>query len=376
MLSRNNSSYRPRARVGFVLALLYLLTGLPAAEEVLVTGSPASPEFLQDVLKSRGWDSFPVDPLPPGESWLSPTGDRVINLDWIPPVTAITALSDHPEKVTRRGGLFFGGLTELRPLNFQYYHLGKLVGEKPNLSLVLTNPGSEQATVHLSSGVGKPSLDYFSTGHTNNVVWFRNREANQGELIELPPGASREVFYQPLPFDYVVSGNLKMTLLNGPPLDFAFVAPPDAREPISLNNLLVEEDVHSRGFYPVPLQLARRSFKVGDGPLNLVIGAVRQQTFAGVRELRGDYGVEYRAEVELLNPTDDSADVQLSFNPRGGAATATLVVDGTLLEIPVTQAFESQKFHSLSLPPRSRRLLVLETIPEGASSYPVRIVIE
>ena len=359
-----------------LLVFLIALSFSPVwAEDVLVTGNPASPEFLREVLTERGWRTFPSRALHPGESWKGSDGRRVINLDWTPPSPHIVALSDHPEKVERRGGLFLGGLTTYRPLLFQYYHLGLLKGANPNLSFILTNPGTEPATLHLQKGIGRTSLDYFSSGHTNNVRWFETTKANLGQFVTIPAGETIELFRQPLPIDEVVSGLLGLTQTEGPPLSFAFVARPDGEERVSLNNLLKEGDTHSRGFYPAPRQLVKREFLSGASPLNIAVGAVRQPTFWGVRELRGDYGVTYDLQIDLRNQESTPSTIEFVFNPRGGAATATFLIDEELVEIPIIKAFEERVFHRVVLQPGAERKVRLLTIPEGASSYPVRVIV-
>jgi hypothetical protein len=362
-----------RCRIVLVLWLFLVQFGL--SEELLVTGDPVSSDFLKPILSERGWKSCPTGDLAPGESWISPQGDRVINVDWSPPEPYIVALSDHPEKVERRGGLFFGGLTPFRTLLFQYYHLGKLRGADPNLTFVVQNSGSRPATLHLQRGIGRTSLDYFSSGHTNNVRWFQALQRKLGYFVEISPGDTIELFRQPMPREEVVSGTLGLTQTSGPPLSFAFVARPDDREAISLNNLLKKDDVHSRGFYPAARQVLRRTFRLGQDPINLAVGAVRQQTFSGVRELRGDYGVTYDMHLELRNDGQREGLIELVFNPRGGAATGTFLLDGDVIEVENTEAFAERVFHTIKLVPGETRNLRLQTIPEGASSYPVRIVV-
>lgn len=301
---------------------------------------------------------------------------EAVSSDWVPPQPALAALSDHPEKVERVGGLFFGGLTEMRPLIFQYYHLGLLSGESPNATLFLTNPGKEDALIHLRKGIGKPSLDYFSTGHSNNVEWLKSSLGNQGEIVTVKPGETVELFTQALPKDHVVSGTLGMTLMRGEPVQFAFVARENLSQPLLLNNLLKEEDVHSRGFYPAAVQQVNRTYEIGQKPLHIAIGAVRQQTFSGVRELRGDYGVTYRGNLTLINSTQKEKKVRLTFNPRGGTATGTFLINDEIIEVPQTEAFALRPFYEETLPPKSSKVVKFATIPEGASSYPVRIIVE
>lgn len=361
-----------------VRILLPILLGLclaGQAEEVLFTGNPASTEYMKAKLMEAGHKVFPPKPLRPGQSWKR--GDlTVINLDWHPPASSLTALSDHPEKVDRAGGLFFGGLSELRPLNFQYYHLGKLQGPSPNLALYLSNPGSTPATLHWREGVGRPSLDYFSTGHTNNTAWFQSELQNLGSVVTIPPGQTVKLFTQPMPAEYVVSGTLGLTLMEGPPVQFALVARRSSEETPSFNDQLKADDVHSRGFYPAAVQRIVRTYRIGQQPLNLAVGAVRQQTFSGVRELRGDYGVTYELDLTLHNPSTQATPVNFFFNPRGGPATATFLIDDRIVEVGLTKEFKETPFHQVELAPGETRPIRLRTIPEGASSYPIRIIVK
>lgn len=359
----------------FVLLALLSLSGGAAADPILVTGNPARVDFLAEVLEQRGLTARPPRDLYPGDSW-RPPGGQVINVDWTPPTAAVAALSDHPEKVERRGMLFSGGLTPLRNIRFQYYHLGLLDGSAPCLEFFVTNHGVDPARLHLVRAAGLPSLDYFSTGHGNNVAWLQAEKANQGEFLDLAPGQTRVIFRQDLPKNYVVSGTLGLTQVYGPPLQFGLLASPHPGATPSLVNLLKETDVHSRGFYPVATQHLRRRHVAGQNrETKMAVGALRQETFSGVRELRGDYGVVYDLLLELDNPTAQTRRVDLIFNPRGGAATGTFLAQDAILEVPLTHAMQERTVKSWRLPPETHRTVRLQTIPEGASSYPVRLLL-
>lgn len=366
---------RSTSRLLRTLLLGLCLGGAVLAQDVYVTGNPASSKFLEQVLSGRGWSEFPGRPLTPGQIWRDSQGRRVVNLDWNAPPPAVAALSDHPEDVDRRGMLFSGGLTANRPVRFQYYHLGSLPGASPQVALLVSNPGSTSARLHLTQAAGVPSGDYFKTGHGNNVTWFERQSSNQGEFLEFAPGESRIVFRQPMPLAKVVSGTLGLSQVEGPPLQFGLIALPDAAEAPSWNNLLKEGDVHSRGFYPVATQRLRRRHIVGAGETKVAVGALRQETFSGVRELRGDYGVLYDLELELVNPGSRPVEVNLLFQPRGGAATGTFLWDDRVVEVPRTDAFAEAPLGKVTLTPGETRLVRLQTIPEGASSYPVRILV-
>lgn len=342
---------------------------------VKVTGYPASRAYLKTVLEQHGWTNFPDHQLQPGDVWTTPDHQQVINIDWKAPPASLAALSDHPEEVHERGSLFSGGLTALRPIRLQYYHLGALDGPSPELQLWMSNPSPRPARVHLMRAAGTPSQDYFAAGHSNNVHWFHTRMRGEGEFFELAPGESVIAYTQPFPLNAVVSGTLKLTLVEGSPVTFDLIASPDGTPQLALNNLLKEGDVHSRGFYPIATQVFQREHTVGNPETRIAVGALRQETFAGVRELRGDYGVLYDIDLKLTNPSAHQAQVDILFNPRGGTATGSFWCEGKVLEVPMTPARQEKLITTVTLAPHSRRTLSMKTIPEGASSYPIRLLV-
>lgn len=283
------------------------------------------------------------------------------------------AFSDHPEKVKKIGQLYDGSLIALRPVRFQYYHLGEIDGGA-YLKVTLFNPNPSSSRVHLRSAVGGPDGDYFAAGHQNNVEYLKAWGQRQGRVIEVPPGWTT-VAVHPLPKGKVVSGTQEMTLLGGKPVHFGLFAlsSPDSQKGLSL--LSDAQDVHARGVYPVANEKVIRSHRVGQEDTFAAFGAVRQRNLWESKELRGDYGVLYEFEFHLSNPTAHKAPVKFIFNPRGGAATGTFWIAGRgLVEVENTKAYQTPEFFQLELKPGEERVLRMWTLPEGASSYPVRVV--
>lgn len=357
------------------LALAVLLASPAALAEtgpLRITGTPASPEFLAEMASRHGFLP-PSGPVAPGES--RPAGAFTLeNVHWPGMDVSHLSFSDHPEEVEGQGQLFSGGLVRFKPVRFQYYHLGGSP-EPLELSLRVFNPGPEAAELHVISAHGGPSANYFEAGHRNNVQLLARLARNEGEILSLPPGAWTQLAVHTLPRGQVVSGTVQMTEVDGPPLDYGlFALTPGA--PIGMSLLADEKDVHARGFYPVADQLAVRSYTVGrDQELRLAFGALRQDNIWGARELRGDYGVLYRMRLHLHNPGSRTEQVQLLFNPRGGVATGTFWLDGELLEVGQTQAFATPLLKTWALAPGEKRALELWTFPEGASNYPVRLIV-
>ncbi len=339
-----------------------------------VTGRPASAEHLSEVAGVRvGRD------LQPGER-LRCAGRTIQNLD-LPQIPArILAFSDHPERVRSRGLLFQAGLLRFKPVRFQYYHEGGRPDGPLFLSVRLRNRGSAPARIHLIQGAAGPDADYFAAGHRNNQVFLRRLVAFEGRVAILAPGESLQVATHRLPFEQVVSGTLQMTLLEGRDLEYALFAMHDPAEPVGFDLLSNPQDVHARGIYPAADQVLERGWEVGPTPGLLAFGAVRQPNVLAGPELKGDYGVVVRADLRLMNPLDRPQRVEFFFNPRGGPATGTFLArigQGKLLDWSVPRpvpAFAEVSLAVLEVPARGQTLLTLWTIPEGASNYPVRVL--
>jgi len=64
------------------------------------------------------------------------------------------------------------------------------------------------------------------------------------------------------------------------------------------------------------------------------------------------------------------------FQPRGGVATATFLVDGQLASIGTTRAFNVVPFARVPLGAGESRVIQVVTMPEDASNYPIRIILK
>lgn len=296
------------------------------------------------------------------------------------PVEALS-FSDHPERVRSRGLLFQGGLLPLKPVRFQYYHEGGREEGPLYLSVRVKNLGPRSARVHAIVAAAGPDPDYFRAGHQNNLRFLERLARNDGILHELAPGETWQVDLHEMPLNQVVSGTVQMTLLEGTQVDYGLFAVHHPDEPLGFDLLSNPKDVHARGVYPAADQTLLRGWTVGEAEGYAALGAVRQPNVLAGPELKGDYGVVYRIRLVLRNPRDEAARVQVLFNPRGGAATGTFLVrdeqGGTRtwdVAAPV-KAFERVPLGEIEVPARTVRTVEIWTMPEGASNYPVRLVL-
>lgn len=284
--------------------------------------------------------------------------------------------SDHPEKVLHRGLLFSAGLIRLRPVRFQYYHEGHPQAGGPRyLALRVYNPGPEAAILHLISGIGGPYPDAFKAGHKSAMAFLGRLSRGEGVILKIPPGASVDIARHTLDPGAVVSGICQFTVLSGGPLSLYLFALEQPDEPVSHPKVEDPSDVHARGVYTLTrlwqdLALSSTAPEVtctmGDVPLgNLFPGSA----------LKGTYGALFEAHAMLHNDGPAPREVGVIVNPRGGPAAASLLVNGRLREAGVTKAYQEVRVDRVTVPPHSTVPVTILTLPEGASNYPVRIIL-
>ncbi|MBQ7568937.1 hypothetical protein IJT17_09050 [bacterium] len=297
----------------------------------------------------------------------------------------VLVFSDHPERVSEDGLLCQGGLLPLRPVRWQFYHQG---GRQEPLYLVLRlrNRGSRNAVVSAVGGAGLGTEEnYFQAGHDNNLEFMGNLLSGRGHLLEVPPGETATVWTQKLPCDIVASGTVQWCLLAGQDTEYCLYSCSSPEGPFYGNLLFNRQDVHARGIYPETerrriSQLDISSWQNEKDQAFWAIGATRQPSAFSGPALKGDYGVLYRWDLRLRNSSDKAKCLEFALNPRGGKATGTFMVlrRGEYEQWECRDeldAFKLQRLAVLTVPPHSDEDLVIYTMPEGASNYPVRLVV-
>ncbi|MGM9991697.1 MAG: hypothetical protein ACI376_02465 [Candidatus Bruticola sp.] len=381
------------------------------SKTLIVSGSPFSSSYLRSILEKEGRaaEELPNN-LYPGEQWLLKSGLTVKNVFYPNLKAEVLSFSDHPERVKGRGLLFKGGLVPFKPLRFQYYHEGGREDNRLWLRLNLNNTLSgRRAKVLLTEGEGGPDSDYFQAGHINNVQFLSRLASGNSRLLEMEPGETKSIFCRPLPYCEVISGTAQFTLLEGSGLTFYLTAVQSLEEELSFNLLSNPQDVHARGVYACADQFIDKVL-VLDGQHRTeqtwaAIGAVRQPNITTGPELKGDYGVVYAIRFLVLNCSAQDKNLELIINPRGGKASASVLMKTKFYkgkiepniwlakQIPDLESlrregnwqdcslsreiepFTEYRAASVSVPAEHTAEVCLLTIPEGASNYPVRFVL-
>jgi hypothetical protein len=314
-----------------------------------------------------------------GENYFAFRGSvavRITNLAQPQVAPLFTLVSDFPETITENGTLFYSDVTFDKPARLLYYHYAPANAPLRRVLVKVQNSGADSSLLEMISGIAGPYTDILGVGHESTRRFLVREALGEGEVFEVPPRATINVIDQLLPAANLVCGLMQMRVISGPGLRVAVVvqdADASPTDPIS-DTLLSSAVKHSRGVYQVPEFFYDESYTVGDAPTSLAIGKLPLPNLVEGEVLGGDYGVKQSADVNLLNPTNAPADVGLWFEPRGGRATGTLLIDGDVVQLHPVDAMKPALVRRFSVPARSFVHVNVVTMPEGGSSYPVNLL--
>jgi hypothetical protein len=300
-----------------------------------------------------------------------------IENDALPPIQpARLMVSDYPERLSADGVLFTAHLDTKTPQRFLYYHYNPSTEPARRILLKARNASGAPATIQIIDGSAGPGANEMEIGHLSTQRFLVRESRNEGSIVTIPGNTTMNLIDHPLPPQSIVSGILQLRLVNGDPLDLTLVAQ-DASAPldqsVDTTQLLSGGAPHARGVYPVPTFYFERTYDVSNDDLEIPIGQLPLPNLREGEALSGDYGVEQSMNVIVVNNTRSPRPIALYANPRGGRATGTFLIDGTLVQAHALPSFSRFKIWQETINPGTFRRIRVVTMPEGGSSYPLRL---
>lgn len=322
----------------------------------------------------------PPDSLGPGQLWKGKTAggsSLVIENHSMPDLpAALLMFSDHPEKVSEAGLLYEGGLIRQTPVRFQYYHQGKAGSPLRYLVLVVKNPGKKPARLWIIRAEAGPHKGAYNVGHESARRFLDRLQRRSGILLDLPAESQQVISRVALPPDQVATGLYQFCVWEGGPVQLAFFAVDNPDAPLELSPLLTSAgDTHARGTYRVPDCRMGLHYVAGAGEQYLTLGDTPLADLFAGPALKGLYGVRYFLDLCLENPTASPHTVRIFFQPRGGGAAGTFLSPRGILQAGPVKALVEVPLTTVTIPARSGCLFPLVTMPEGASSLPIRLIV-
>ncbi len=296
----------------------------------------------------------------------------------LPRISPSTLLvSDFPERLTENGVLFTADIGRSAAQRFLYYHDNPATQPARRILLKVTNPSSQPATLQFIRGAAGPAANEMEVGHLSTQRFLVREVQNEGTVVTIPANTTINLVDDPLPPGSIVSAILQLREVDGNPLHLTIVAQ-DAAAPldqsVDTTQLLSGGARHARGEYRVPEFFFYYSYATGDDNLEIPIGQLPLPNLREGEALGGDYGVQQSITVTIVNNGMAPAPVALYANPRGGRATGTFLIDRVLVQAHALPAFSRYKIWQETIRPRTFRRVQIITMPEGGSSYPLRLI--
>ncbi len=316
-----------------------------------------------------------------GEGYLSVNATVRIHLENValPRVRPAQLLvSDYPERLTADGVLFTATVDTHAAQRFLYYHYNPPTEPARRILVKITNTGATTAQLQVIESLSGPGSNELEVGHNATRGFLVRERRNEGTVVSIPPNATINLIDHALPASMLVNGILQLREVAGFPLAVVLVAQ-DATAPLDRSvdtaTLLSGGAPHARGVYPVPDFFADYTYAVEGTDLEIPIGTLPLPNLREGEALSGDYGVRQTARIVIVNPTRSPQAIALYANPRGGGATGTFLIDNTLVQAHRLPAYSKYKLWQETIPAGTYRTLRVITMPEGGSSYPVRLIV-
>jgi len=356
---------------------------LAAAQPKPGAGIVASQESVDvaEPLKVDDLTTVDVPLILQGDKYFTVQGTTHVRVEnFAQPVISPQSLlvSDFPETLKETGLLFGADLTAKHAERFLYYHYNP--GTQPDRRIVLRaqNPSSQPATVQFILGEAGPEANEMEVGHLSTHRFLVRLAQNEGTVVTIPGNTTVSLMTRALPARTVVSGLMQLHEIEGPPLHLTLVAQ-DETDPIDgpvPTALLAGDRPHARGVYPIPEFFFDYNYDAQGPDLEIPIGQIPLPNLSLGQTLAGDYGVLQSVTIRMVNDDRRNArQLALYASPRGGRATGTFVIDRVLVRAHAMAAFGHYKLRQYTIPPGSFVRTEIVTMPEGGSSYPLRLIV-
>lgn len=300
--------------------------------------------------------------------------------------------SNKPETVKQYQSLFSSTLKRLSGVRFLYHHLNGMTQDM-YLRVEVVNDSKLPAEVAITPGDSKPDIDPVNAGIIAGCQFFRGWMQGNAEIVTIPAGSVLPVSFRRLSPKETASGLCELRLLSGP--DNVLVRA-DSMPPLQLddkwaNVIFTSEPWHEVGAHPlnmydnIPSEINNHVYADPYVKDTLVYAVGGKYGYSRVGErpiaqvdhsgsLDGNYGVFESIEVNLSNPTNAPAEVELIFVASAGYAGAVFLVDGQFQLIRQLRPEGTAKIAQYHLDPGQTVKAQIVTLPLSGSSYPITII--
>lgn len=293
-------------------------------------------------------------------------------------------VSDRPEGIHEDGILFHGKFNKDTPTRLLYYHQN--INPKPRrLWVELKNDSNKPVSVLVSGAMGGPSRWGVTVGHMAAMRFLEITQKGIGYTIQIPPKQTVNLIDIQIAHEQVLCGYFHLKMRKGEEVDVYVKNSGDLDgDTASMDLPLIIQPfdpfkIHPKGIFKPANLDEELEFTLGDEDeeeLSMVVGSAPWLIDAVTGEPNnGNYGVFYRFNVTLNNPTDEVKRVGFYLKPRGILARGSFIIDNKIMETGLIRRPAKTIFAVVDINPNSSKTISIVTTPEGGSYYPVEIVL-
>lgn len=300
---------------------------------------------------------------------------------------------NNPETVKNTGNLFVADLKLHDTARLLYHHINATSWQLI-FRARLINPSDKPARVLVIPGDSAPDKNPVLAGVQAAEQFVKNWIYGSGEIITVPPRSVLPISLRRFGPNDTVSGLCALQLVSGPqtvqvradaiwpfPLDSrwqAALASPSPWQQVGLvpmSSMGEAEIAASDQVYPNPFKNEAVTYTVGKSHGFVRIGQKAIQRADGQSNLDGNFGVTYKIDARLENPTDVPTDIEVVFEASAGYSGALFVLGDRVVRTPLLQPKEELRLMKYRLEPGAWEEFSLMTVPLSGSSYPATIKI-
>jgi len=292
-------------------------------------------------------------------------------------------VSDRPENFDTDGMLFKGKFDKDTPTRLLYYH--KNADKKPRRFWIeLKNNSNKPVKVLISGAMGGPDRWGVTVGHEAAMRFLRVYNKGIGYTIHIPPRKSVALVDLRIAKDQILCGYFHLQIREGDELE---VYVKNSRKMDGVANgrhlpLLTEPfdpfKIHPKGIFKPAYLEEDMEYVIGeDDEAACVVGQAPWliDSISGEPN-NGNYGVFYRFNLNLKNPTDEIKRIGFFLVPKGVLARGSFIMDGRVMETTLVRYPSRILFAAVDVGPKSEKKISILTTPEGGSYYPVEVIIK
>jgi hypothetical protein len=398
------------ASVDIAIRVAFNAGTIVAQTTLTVTGDPAQPEWLaQEVTDwvtrltqampgaqvTIGAVSRPPAPLAPGGTavfvvpvqiagngqYFDQSGSTTVtaqNTPLPPFLPGVLFYDDDPEHVSQDGVLFRGSVSLAAPARLYYYHDD--LADPRRLVVALRSSSEDPTSLQLIEATAGPNIDVMQVGDSVSKRFLLTKTQHEGVILDLSGDLPYMMTDLPMTARQLVAGTADLRVLSGGPIDVTVLAVSPGVEPRTLLDgpVLPGDGHHRTGVFSIAgFGSESLSFSAGGPDAMTVIGdtdptPANVDPSADGRDY-GDYGVLHTIDLTLANPSAVQAAAYAFVQPLAGPARGTFLLDGNVVDIGCVRVPSRYQITAFQLLPGQTSHVVLQTMTDGGSFYPIRL---